>query len=112
MNIYVLKRLLEEGVKWRCGNGFDLLQETLENEYVSWETAEVWENQVGDFQLLKVIRTQNDYSNFDIRYIFMIDNCIYALDTHQDSFGSGQWNIEDFYEVEETTKIVTEWTPK
>lgn len=42
----------------------------------------------------------------------MIDNCIYALDTHQDSFGSGVWNIENFYEVEETTKTVTEWTPK
>lgn len=110
MTIEVLKRLLEEGVKFPNDdyldeNGFGLLQYTLQNG-LRGELAEIWNKQVGEFEIIKQESERLSFDQVTTRYIFKIDGVLYALDTLYDSWDGGNFNPEEFYEVVPVEKTI------
>ena len=110
MNIYVLKRLLEEGVKWNNGvsevNGFELLTSCL-FEGVYDEIKQVWRDQVGEFELVEAIQDRVTSNDVNIKYIFKVDGVLYALDAAYNSWSGIEMDTEDFYEVTPVEKTIT-----
>lgn len=118
MNIDELKQKIKDltiVVQYADGDrenysGFDWLVSFLQEELKDGQ--DIFEEKIGPIKFIDSIHTEHANADHDNQYVFEIDGVTYALDTYWNSWGSGKFDIEEFYEAVGIPKTITEWKKK